>query len=467
MNWFNWVGVIVYAVIFISYITTSERSAGANERSGGGLPAKENILTALSLIFSVFQIVPFCLNMELRDDRWGGWFISYSVTVGIAAVLYAIFRILGKKTDKPIFSKIAVVCFYVAIIANATLYLNVPVYIFLCILLWIKLGAGISEHTVPVTVASVGTSSAVTRSALNKPIAVYLAYEEAGKQLKNASQNSRKKNYRKIYLDFLKKVFNIYPDATFNGADKTNYTNSAEFNVHHIKPQATNPEATGDINNLALTSTAEHTEIHKGKDFTEETNRHMLRRVTLKNYIFAFCAAFSAMIIGSFLFAFAVSLITALIPCISEKEKPQMKPIVKSAAFSALGSLAYSIPIGFMCIMATFSYSKSGTTGEWQINAVQIAFSLVLMMLAICRMYTANRKNSAEKPYTGMGMILRLLAFDALYFAGELIECAMELPSLAEALISLLYMFVITFAIEVISYIISRKRKEKQSEWAL
>ena len=77
MNWFNWVGVIVYIVIFISYIATSEMSDVANERTGGGLFGKENILTALSLIFSVFQIVPFCLNMELRDDRWGGWFIAY------------------------------------------------------------------------------------------------------------------------------------------------------------------------------------------------------------------------------------------------------------------------------------------------------------------------------------------------------------------------------------------------------
>lgn len=458
MNWFNWVGVIVYIVIFISYIATSEMSEVANERTGGGLFGKENILTALSLIFSVFQIVPFCLNMELRDDRWGGWFIAYVVTVGVAAVLYALFRALNKKYGRPFLARIAVVCFYVSILANAVLYLNVPVYTFLCILLWIKLGAGISEHTVPIAVASVGTSSAITRSALNKPIAVYSAYKKAGDRLSSLSQNSRKDRYREIYIKFLDKVFGIYPGTTFNGADKTNYNNSDEFNVHHIKPQATNPEATGDINNLALTSTAEHSEIHKGKDFTGETNRHMLRRVTLKNYIFAFCAAFSAMILGSFLFAFAVSLIAALIPCIFNREKPQLKPIAKSAAFSALLSLVYSVPIGFMCIMSTLSYSRVGESGEWQINAVQIVFSLVIIMLAISRMYSANRKNTADKPYTGMGMVIRLLAFDALYFAGELIECAMNLPSLAEALISLFYMFVITFAIELVSCIIIRKK---------
>lgn len=455
--WFNWIGLIVYAVMLLFYLATRENITGKNI-SEKEIDAKYYLL-GIAILFSVFQIVPLCFHISLRNDRFGGFFIGYVIVISVLGILCSLFCVLEKRNENTLFGKLAKVCFLLTVLCNALIYLNLLCYLFLFLYFWLALDAYVLRAAVPAATVGSGTVARASATPLQKTSEIYGEYTKTAKSLANLSSKSKKENYRKKYLKFLDKLFNLYPDTSFNGRNKNNYRDGNATDIHHIDPQSHNTSGVGDLDNLALLSRDEHNKIHnEHAEFKGETNQQMLRRVTLKNCLVTLAAAFIGMILHSFLFAFVLTIAEALVSCLFAKERPKPKTILTEAVFSALYSLIYAIPVGFFCIFATLSYREVHQTGEWQINGIQIAFSVVLVLMAVYQQCVAHAKDPIKNSRTGASLFLWLLAFDGIYFAGELMEARLSLPEVVETIISSLYMLAITIVIRIVSEWLSRRR---------
>lgn len=455
--WFNWVGLIVYAVMLLFYLATRENIIGENTPDKG-IDAKYFLL-GIATLFSVFQIVPLCFHMSLHNDRFGGFFVAYVIVASVLGILCSLFCVLEKRNENTIFGKLAKVCFLLTVLCNALIYLNLLCYLFLFLYLWLALDAYVMRAAVPAATVGSGAVARASATPLQKSSEIYGEYNKTAESLANLSSKSKKENYRKKYLEFLDKLFNLYPDTSFNGIDKSNYRDGNVADIHHIDPQSHNASGVGDLDNLVILPRDEHNKIHnEHAEFTGETNQQMLRRVTLKNCLVTLAAAFIGMILNSFLFAFVLTIAGALVSCLFAKERPKPKTILAEAVFSALYSLIYAIPMGIFCILAALSYREVYQSGEWQINGIQIAFSVALVLMAAYQQCVAHAKDPVKNPRTGVSLFLELLAFDVIYFTGELIEARLSLPVAVETIISSLYMLAITIVIRVISEWLSRKR---------